>query len=150
MKTFFLAKIANQLFAIDKQSVAGVAIRDLNKTKPILEFNRSYLPFTNGQRALICDMQSVLATQFPLIASLSHYVILTWSGKYYAIPMNDSGRLACIHESSWRSLPPVFATHSRQIVPKMMVNGTTCILMADLAGLTAHFTETALQEALAA
>jgi hypothetical protein len=81
---------------------------------------------------------------------LSHYLVVTWLGTFFAIPMNDKGCLVSAEEESCRQLPPIFTGLSRKIVPRTLVNGNEILTFIDLETLTHVFHDASLQTVMAA
>ena len=108
MKPYFLALIGGQLFGLDKECVVGRGIRDENRVKPLKENGKKFLPLPNGNLAAICDLQPLLGGGAALRARQSHYLIVTYQGRFIALVMTGAGRLVTVDETLPSALPPAF------------------------------------------
>lgn len=132
MKAYFLALIGGQLFAVDKECVAGVGIRNESKGKLLEEKGRKFLPLPDGNLAAIYDLQPPLGERAALPARQSHYLIVSHQGRFMALVMTGKGRLAMVDETMPSALPPAFSGFPRELVPGVLVNCADLILLLNL------------------
>lgn len=137
MTSLFLAPMKGQLFAFSKEWVVGVGGRNV-------EHNRSagneqkYLRLPTGERANIFHFRDLLDNRFGLPqAQLRYYLILHYRDTYAALSIEGRGQWATVIEPNYFSLPPCFPTRSRQMIPKILLNGNDIILMPDMDALFA-------------
>ncbi|MCL1980430.1 MAG: hypothetical protein FWG62_05085 [Proteobacteria bacterium] len=134
MKALYLAQIDRQLFAVDKERVIGVSSCNSGFFKPIEEGGRRYLPLPYGNRAMICDVQSLVTGpggQAPARQG-GHYLIVAADEELMALAMTGKGRIVTADVAAARPLPPAFTGPSRMLVPGVLVNGLDLILLLDL------------------
>jgi len=138
MKTLYLAQIGRQLFAVDKESVAGVGVRDDDTVKPLEENGRQYLPLPHGNRAVICDVQALMAgNRGSLPSRRGYYLIVSHGDNLMALTMSGKGRIIMADVAAARPLPPAFTEQSRNLIPGVLVNCTDLILLVDLKSVLA-------------
>jgi len=136
MKPLFLAQIGRQLFAVDKENVVGVGVRNDDTIKPVVENGRAYLPLPHGNRAVICDLQTLMTRNGGLLPSKrGYYLIVAHEENLMALTMSGKGRIIMADVAAARPLPPAFARKSRVLIPGVLVNCTDLILLVDLQAL---------------
>ena len=131
MRAYYLALIGGQIFAIEKERVAGVGVRDENKLKPKEDNGRKFIPLGNADMALVCDLLPHIAGKHGKI-SATHYLIISHQGLFMALPMLGRGRLVMADETAIQPLPPAFAGIARKLVPGIVINCMDIIMMVDL------------------
>ena len=138
MKTLFMAQIGRQFFAVEKEWVAGVGVRNDEKIKPVTENGKVYLPLPHDNRAVICDVQALLSGSTNLLPSKrGYYLIVAHEEHFMALTMSGKGRIVMADMSKAAPLPAAFSGKSRDIIPGVLVNGTDLILLVDLKALLA-------------
>jgi len=135
LKTYYLALIGGQLFGLDKECVAGVGIRDESKVKPQEEDGKKILPLPDGNFATICDLQTLLVGGEAFRARQSHYLIVTYQGRFTALVMTGKGSLVMVDDTSPSALPPAFIGRSRELISGVLINCTDLILQLNLDAL---------------
>ena len=138
MKTLFMAQIGRQFFAVDKEWVAGVGIRNDDKIKPVEENGKVYLPLPHGNRAVICDVQALMSgSTNSLPSKRGYYLIVAHEEHFMALTMSGKGRIVMADVSTAAPLPSAFNGKSRDIISGVLVNCTDLILLVDLKALLA-------------
>lgn len=141
MTAYFLALIGGQLFAVDKERVIGVGVRDEARVKPLEDEGRKFLPLANSDMALICDLLPHMPLQRGQ-ARCTHYLLVRQQGLFMALPMLGKGRLVQIDDAARQSLPPAFTGMERRLIQSVLVNCRDIILMLDLDALAEVSDET--------
>lgn len=137
MKPLFLAQVAGQLVAVDKEVVVGVGRRD-SAIKPVEENGRQYLPLPHGAKAVICDLQTLLNGPGATPAGKrEYYLIVAQEEQLLALTMTGKGTMIMADIAGASPLPPAFTGQSRQVAPNVLVNCADLILLADLKALLA-------------
>jgi hypothetical protein len=136
MKTLFLIQIGRQLLAIDKECVVGVGVRDDDKVKPVEENGKTYLPLPHGNRAIICDLPTLMNGRESLpISKRGHYLIVAHDENLMALTMSGKGRIVMADVAAALPLPPAFIGKSRNLIPGALINCSDLILLLDLHSL---------------
>lgn len=135
MKTYFLAVIGDQLFGVDRASVAGVGVRPPRRVAPLEENDQQFLPLPDGNLAAIRDLRPSLGGGAGPRAPQSHFLVISHQGRHLALVMTGKGRLVMVDESGVRSLPPAFTGRSREMIAGVLVNGKDLILILNLDAL---------------
>lgn len=129
MKNYFLALIGGQLFALDKECVAGIGIHNDNRVKLLEDKGKKFLPLPDGNQAMVCDLQQVMPGGESHRSKQSHYLIVTHEGRFVALLMTGKGRLFMAEEAEQIPLPPAFIGISRKLVSGVLVNCNDLILL---------------------
>lgn len=143
MKKLYLTQIGRQLFAIDRKCVIGVGICSSTSFKTIREGNQLYLPLPNGTRALICDVQALMAGPDEGIPARPHYLIVNHNNLIMGLAMNDKGTTIMADIALAQPLPPAFTGQSRKLVPGLLTVDSDLVLLLDLQALLEATTECA-------
>lgn len=133
MKSLFLAQIGGQLFALDKDYVAGVGIRNDAKLKPLQKNGRQVLPLANGNEALICNLQALLPMDKMEYSRQEYYLVIKYQGRFMALTMTGRGRLVMADEKNCQTLPPTFTGSARRLVPGVLINCSDLVFLLDMA-----------------
>lgn len=143
MKTLFLMQIGRQLFAVDKECVVGVGVRDDEKVKPVEENGKTYLPLPHGNRAIICDLPALVnGSESSSTSKRGHYLIVAHEENLMALTMSGKGRIVMADVAGALPLPPAFTGKSRELIPGALINCSDLILLLDLHSLHAAAGET--------
>lgn len=135
MKKLYLAKIGQQLFAVDRKHVIGVGICSTTSFKTIREDGKLYLPLPNGTRALICDLQALISGHDREVPAKPHYLIVDHNNLIMGLAMDDKGTTIMADIAKARPLPPAFVGQSQKVVPGVLIVDTDLILLLDLQAL---------------
>ncbi|MGE4559455.1 MAG: hypothetical protein AB7E77_04610 [Desulfobulbus sp.] len=139
MTALFLAPIKGQLFGINKEWVAGVGACKIDPHQSAEKNGRKYLRLPTGERTNIFDFQCLLDKQCSAQQdSLKYYLILHYKGEYTAIPIHGRGQWASVTEPTTTPLPPAFARPSKELIPRIIINGNDIILLPDMDTLFRH------------
>lgn len=137
MTSLFLAPMKGQLFAFSKEWVVGVGGRNVEQNRSN-GIEQKFLRLPTGERAQIFHFRDLLDNRFGLPqAQLRHYLILHYRDTYAALSIEGRGQWASVLEPNYLSLPPCFSTPSRQLIPKILLNGKDILLMPDMDALFA-------------
>jgi len=134
MKMLYLAQIGRQMFAVDKECVIGVSTCSGGSFKPIEEEGRQYLPLPHDNRAVICDVRTLMAGyggQAPFGPGV-HFLIVAHDDQAMALVMHGKGRIIAADVAVARPLPPAFTGQPRTLVPGVLINGKDLIFLLDL------------------
>lgn len=137
MTSLFLAPMKGQLFAFSKEWVVGVGGRNVEQNRSN-GIEQKHLRLPTGERAQIFHFRDLLDNRFGLPqAQLRHYLILHYHDTYAALSIEGRGQWATVLEPNFFALPPCFAMPSRQMIPKILLNGNDILLMPDMDALFA-------------
>lgn len=135
IKNYFLALIGGQLFALGKDSVAGIGIHNDSRAKLLEDKGRKFLPLPDGNQAIFCDLQQVMPGGESRRSKQSHYLIVTHEGQYVALLMTGKGRLFMADETKQCSLPPALTGVARELISGVLVNCHDLILLLNAPSL---------------
>ncbi|PIE56849.1 MAG: hypothetical protein CSA34_02495 [Desulfobulbus propionicus] len=120
-KTYFLIKVKGQLFAIDRDVVAGVVLQ--GKARVIEENGVTILPISGGRRAVIVDLGKTLNSKAPARPSFVCYCVLRLADIYLALPMQGKGRQVMAMQDALLPLPAACTAATRALISEVLVNG---------------------------
>lgn len=132
MTSLFLAPMKGQLFAFPKEWVTGVGGRNADQNHATGN-EQKYLRLPSGERVDIFHFRDLLDNRFGHPQSqLRYYLILHYHDRYAALSIDSRGQWASVLEPTFFALPPCFSQRSREMIPKILLNGKDIILMPDM------------------
>lgn len=140
MTTWFLAVIGGQLFAFERDRVAGVGARGRRHSG--WPTTGGQLPLAGGRQALVCDLLALPGMASAGRDGLDHLLVIMVDHLWLALAMSGRGRLATFDETAWQPLPPAFRGAARHLVTGVLPNGADLVLRIDPQALRA-WSETA-------
>ncbi|MGD9947149.1 MAG: hypothetical protein AB7U29_01570 [Desulfobulbus sp.] len=136
MTALFLAPIKGQLIGIDKKWVSGVGACKVDPSQSAEIVDQKYLRLPSGERALIFDFQRLFENTFTAKRDeLKYYLILHYKDRYTAIPIHGRGQWISVTEPTTATLPPAFTKDSKELIPRIILNGNDIILLPDMDAL---------------
>lgn len=117
--TYFLIKIANQIFAVERSAVAGVIIN--SKVKEFVENGVSLLPVSGGRKAVVVDLAQTLPID-PKRRRGGSYCVLKIDDHFIALPMRGKGRVITASNRALLPLPNIFGRATSELVSGVLAN----------------------------
>ena len=91
-----------------------------------------WLQVPGAEAAELCPLHLLFSWPQPAGAIDDHFVVLSHGGRRFALPMHGEGRACSLREQALRLLPAAFGEFSRQMVPRLLVNGCEVIMQINM------------------